>query len=215
MTHLSFYPRYGLGFLFALGLGLACGDGGVSDGTDGTCEPGQTVDCACENGDMGQQVCAEDGQSFGACDCSGAETGENGTEASTTIGDGDGDTGDGDGDGDTGDGDGDTGDGDGDGDAGDGDGEPVGEVPVVEIWHPGDGETRPVDVPIPWTGNATDAEDGDISTQIVWTSSLDGQFGMGDNFQAPLSTPGEHTITATVMDNDANVGMASITLMLE
>lgn len=88
-------------------------------------------------------------------------------------------------------------------------------LPVVEIWHPGDGENRPINVSIPWTGNATDIEDGDLSAQIVWTSSLDGQFGMGANYQAPLTTIGEHVITAEVIDSDTNVGMASIMLTLE
>jgi serine protease len=57
-----------------------------------------------------------------------------------------------------------------------------------------------------------DVEDGDLSAQIVWTSSLDGQFGMGQNFMAPLTTVGVHVITAEVMDNDANVGTAMIML---
>lgn len=37
------------------------------------CVPGQSVSCACSDGASSAQVCAEDGQSFGACDCGPAE----------------------------------------------------------------------------------------------------------------------------------------------
>lgn len=40
----------------------------------GACVPGQSVACTCPNGLMGAQVCAQDGMSFGACECAGTTT---------------------------------------------------------------------------------------------------------------------------------------------
>jgi chitinase len=93
---------------------------------------------------------------------------------------------------------------------------PMGEAPVPEIFHPGDGETRAVDVPIPWIGVATDAEDGDLTgMSMVWSSDLDGQFGTGEMFDAPLTTVGMHVISLTATDSDGQQGVATIQLMIE
>jgi hypothetical protein len=200
------------------GLGLACSDDGGGGEAAGTCEPGETIDCACPDGTTEQQTCAEDGKSYEDCPCDGAETGGDGDGDPSGDGDGDGDgdpSGDGDGDGD-GDPSGD-GDGDGDGDpSGDGDGEPVGEAPVASIFHPGDGEVRPVNVPIPFIGEAIDAEDGALAgTSVVWTSDLDGELGTGLMFDAPLTMVGLHTITMTATDSDQQQGIDSIQLTIE
>jgi hypothetical protein len=201
-----------------LGSLLACGDdgGSSSDSTDGdqACTPGEPSECACPDGSSSTQVCNEAGNGFDACDC-GGETGDTnngdgdpGDGDPDTTGDGDPDTGDGDGDPDTA--------GDGDGDTGDGDGDPPGEAPVASIFHPGDGETRAVDVPIPFIGEALDVEDGALmGMSIVWTSDLDGQIGTGLNFEAPLTTIGVHTITMTATDSDAQQGTDMIMLNME
>lgn len=86
-----------------------------------------------------------------------------------------------------------------------------GDAPVAEIWHPGDGEMRQVDVPIPFIGVANDTEDGELmGNALVWESSLEGVIGMGKEFNAPLSQLGVHTITLTATDSDDNQGVASI-----
>jgi hypothetical protein len=41
---------------------------------------------------------------------------------------------------------------------------------------------------------------------LVWTSDLEGQIGVGDNFNAPLTMVGMHTITLTATDIDGNEG---------
>jgi hypothetical protein len=57
----------------------SAGAGGTSQGPSTTagdsklCVPGQSVACACSDGASSAQVCAADGQSFGACDCGPAE----------------------------------------------------------------------------------------------------------------------------------------------
>jgi hypothetical protein len=189
------------GCLGLLGSMIACSDDGQGEAGDGdgnqTCTPGEMSECACTDGSTSMQTCNEDGMGFGACEC-GSETGD-------SNGDGDGDT---------------AGDGDGDGDPtagdGDGDGEPIGEAPVADIFHPGDGEVRPVDVAIPFIGEATDAEDGALSgMSMVWTSDLDGQIGTGLMFDAPLSTVGMHTITLTATDGDNQQGVDVIQLVIE
>lgn len=88
--------------------------------------------------------------------------------------------------------------------------------PVATINHPGDGENRPVNVDIPFIGLADDPQDGMIPpNQLVWTSDIEGQIGIGDNFNAPLTMVGKHTITLTATDSDNNQGSASIVLNIE
>lgn len=88
--------------------------------------------------------------------------------------------------------------------------------PVAEIWHPGDGEMRPVDVPINFKGVANDPQDGMLPpNQLVWTSDLEGQIGVGNDFNAPLTMVGTHTITLTATDMDNNEGTASIVLNMQ
>ena len=57
------------------GGGEEAGGGGARD-ADGGCVPGRAVECFCAGGVPGAQACADDGRSFGACDCGGSEQGE-------------------------------------------------------------------------------------------------------------------------------------------
>ncbi len=89
---------------------------------------------------------------------------------------------------------------------------PVGQAPSIQIYHPGNGETRaPCPIEFPFIGNALDLEDGDLSASISWASDLDGVLGDGESFDACLSV-GLHTVTASVTDSDSNTVAASITL---
>jgi hypothetical protein len=47
---------------------------------------------------------------------------------------------------------------------------------------------------------ANDNEDGDISSQIEWSSDIDGRLGVGTNFNTQLSI-GKHSIRASVTDS--------------
>ena len=95
-------------------------------------------------------------------------------------------------------------------------GDPGPQDPVAQINHPGDGETRPVAVEIPFIGLADDPQDGMLPpAQLVWTSDLEGPIGVGDNFNAPLTMVGMHTITLTATDSDNNQGSASIVLNIQ
>ena len=98
---------------------------------------------------------------------------------------------------------------------GEGGGAPVGSPPNAIITHPGDGETRPANVAVPFIGEAPDPEDGQLSGgALVWTSSIDGQLGTGNNFDALLSA-GTHTITLEATDSDDNTDVATIQLIME
>lgn len=87
--------------------------------------------------------------------------------------------------------------------------------PVIEIWHPGDGEIRAAGSEIPWIGRGNDLEDGALTGgSLVWTSNLDGEFGTGEELNAPLSI-GTHVITLTGTDSDGNTGADGLTLTIE
>lgn len=57
-------------------LAAGCGDDGKCDAgapaatSDAICEAGKSEACACEDGTMGAQTCADDGAKWGACACS-------------------------------------------------------------------------------------------------------------------------------------------------
>ncbi len=83
--------------------------------------------------------------------------------------------------------------------------------PVVDITAPQDGATITRGVLTDFAGAATDFDDGDLTDQLSWSSDTDPGFsGSGGSFQAMLIEPGVQTISATVADNDGNIGSASI-----
>ncbi|MCB1021944.1 MAG: discoidin domain-containing protein [Acidobacteria bacterium] len=69
---------------------------------------------------------------------------------------------------------------------------------VVKMLSPTNGSTY--SGPITFTATAIDAEDGDISSEILWHSSLQGHFGKGASITATLQ-PGSHGITALLKDS--------------
>src|SRR5262249_4228668 len=66
--------------------------------------------------------------------------------------------------------------------------------------------------PVTFTGTALDAENGDLSAQIAWSSDRDGALGTGASLGVTTLTPGRHTITARVTDAGGVSGQAQITL---
>jgi hypothetical protein len=64
---------------------------------------------------------------------------------------------------------------------------------------------------IGFAGNASDTQDGNLTSRIVWTSSLAGQLGVGGSITVALPS-GTHTITATVTDNGGLAASRQMTL---
>jgi hypothetical protein len=82
-------------------------------------------------------------------------------------------------------------------------------APAVGITNPVSGARFDSDVFISFAGTATDLEDGNLASDLIWTSSKDGQIGTGGSFSAVLSD-GIHTITANVTDSGGLTGSASV-----
>ena len=81
--------------------------------------------------------------------------------------------------------------------------------PAVRIESPNEGEVFGSGEVIDFSGTATDSVDGDISTDIDWSSSIDGSLGTGASISTTLSD-GTHTITASVDDSSSNTATADI-----
>jgi hypothetical protein len=73
-------------------------------------------------------------------------------------------------------------------------------TPVVAVSSPSSSASVSDGTAVNFVASATDKEDGDLSSAIVWTSSLDGQLGVGPNLQRILSV-GNHAITARATDS--------------
>ncbi|MFG0327761.1 MAG: S8 family serine peptidase [Phycisphaerales bacterium JB037] len=78
---------------------------------------------------------------------------------------------------------------------------PANTQPDVVIASPFDGATFTEGDSLSFSGSASDAEDGNLSSFITWTSSLDGAIGAGASFQTSSLSVGTHTITARVIDS--------------
>ena len=77
---------------------------------------------------------------------------------------------------------------------------PPNQPPTVTITNPPSGSTFNQGDNISFTGTAIDPEDGNISANLTWTSSIDGSIGSGASFMTSSLSVGTHTITASVTD---------------
>jgi hypothetical protein len=87
--------------------------------------------------------------------------------------------------------------------------------PVVAIASPADGAGFTEGDAVTFSGSATDVEDGDLSSSLVWTSSLDGTIGAGASFTTTTLSTGSHTVTASVTDSDGANGSDSIGISVQ
>ena len=83
--------------------------------------------------------------------------------------------------------------------------------PTVSITSPANNASFDSGASIDFAGSALDDDDGDISSNLSWTSNLDGPIGSGASFSDVLSD-GTHTITASVTDSGNNTSDNSITI---
>ena len=63
------------------------------------------------------------------------------------------------------------------------------------------------------TVSANDSEDGDISSNTIWSSSIDGALGSGATIVAMLSD-GNHNITASITDSSSNTETFTISIII-
>lgn len=87
----------------------------------------------------------------------------------------------------------------------------TGTAPSLSILDPLDGSTFSQTDIIILSANANDIEQGDLSSIIQWTSSIDGFVGEGAQVFTKLS-PGTHTLTASVTDAENNLVIQDIQL---
>jgi hypothetical protein len=88
-------------------------------------------------------------------------------------------------------------------------GSPGNTAPQVTILLPTDGATFSLGTSVQFSGSAVDAQQGDMSSQIAWTSSLQGAIGTGAMFETSQLVAGAHVITASVTDAGNLTGSAS------
>lgn len=88
---------------------------------------------------------------------------------------------------------------------------PTNNSPSVTISTPSDNSSFDSATVISFAGTASDTEVGDITSNLSWTSNLDGQIGTGGSFTNTLSD-GEHTITAQVTDGGGKTSSSSVTI---
>jgi uncharacterized protein YjdB len=89
----------------------------------------------------------------------------------------------------------------------------MGQAPTATITSPADGARFAEAATITFSGSGTDPEDGDLTgSALVWTSSLDGQIGIGASFTRDDLSTGTHTIRLTATDSDGGSHTASVTI---
>lgn len=88
---------------------------------------------------------------------------------------------------------------------------PVNAPPVVTISSPSAGSAYSAGEPIVLAASASDAEDGDLTPSITWSSSLDGALSPSAAGEALLSV-GAHELTARVTDSAGKEGSASVSV---
>lgn len=86
--------------------------------------------------------------------------------------------------------------------------------PVPSISAPADASAFTAGTVITFTGAATDAEDGDVTTSVTWASDIDGPLGTGGTFSTSTLSEGLHTITATATDSGSLTGSVTITVTI-
>ena len=85
-------------------------------------------------------------------------------------------------------------------------------TPAVTITAPADGSSSTVGDSVTFSGTANDVEDGDLTSSLSWSSSIDGAIGSGGSFATTALSAGSHTITASVTDSGSATGSSQISI---
>jgi hypothetical protein len=89
------------------------------------------------------------------------------------------------------------------------------QAPTATVTAPAGGSTFSSGELITFDGNAIDAEDGDLTAGLSWSSNIDAIIGTGGSFTRSDLSIGMHTIVVTVTDSGGLTGTAQITLSVE
>ena len=89
------------------------------------------------------------------------------------------------------------------------------EPPTVTITALDDGATFDEGASVTFNATANDQQDGDISADIVWNSSIDGYLGEGAFVNTDSLSEATHTITASVSDSGGMSGSDSIDVTIK
>jgi subtilisin family serine protease len=88
---------------------------------------------------------------------------------------------------------------------------PINQAPQVAIANPADGARFDSGAAVSFQGSGTDAEDGNLTSSLSWTSSIDGPLGTGGALTTVLRD-GVHTITSSASDSGGRSGSDAITI---
>jgi hypothetical protein len=91
---------------------------------------------------------------------------------------------------------------------------PVNTAPTVTIAAPATNATFVQGGSITFTGSASDAQDGNISSALSWSSDLDGVIGTGASFSTTALRAGRHVVTASVTDTGGLPASATISIVV-
>lgn len=86
--------------------------------------------------------------------------------------------------------------------------------PSITISAPTNNSTLIFGTAVNLLATATDVEDGNLSSSIIWTSRLDGVIGSGSNLSITSLSLGRHTLSAEVTDSAGATTTAIITIIL-
>jgi hypothetical protein len=92
---------------------------------------------------------------------------------------------------------------------------PAASRPSVRIAQPLAGSEHAAGAPFDFAGSATDVEDGNLSTELAWSSDREGPLGQGASFRTALTEPGTHRIRASVTDSSGRVGTAEVEVTVQ
>jgi hypothetical protein len=86
------------------------------------------------------------------------------------------------------------------------------QAPSVSIASPSNGTSAVQGALVTFSGSASDAEDGNLTSALAWTSSLEGVLGVGGSVSRSLAVVGAHAITATVTDSGGLTASTQVTV---
>lgn len=92
---------------------------------------------------------------------------------------------------------------------------PATSPPSLTITSPADGAVVQAGVAFNLVASATDVPDGNLASQVQWTSDRDGFLGTGSPRSVALPTRGPHLITARVTDSTGTTVPYSIRLVVQ